>query len=171
MATEEGRKTSPKLGIVSRQVKPTLHYYSLSLVVGPYLGEATEEAWAAVKIALEEATMIGGGRRRLVGGRNRRCWSPPNRDATKCSLSFGGRARFGRFGATEEVGGGGGDRRDSEERCGARPRYEAAVDAAAVRAVEGDDDGDGFGGGGETGSEEDEGRRCGGSETGTPRWR
>ncbi|KAK9115207.1 hypothetical protein Syun_022004 [Stephania yunnanensis] len=36
-------------------------------------------------------------------------------------------------------------------------------------AVEGDDDGDGFGGGGEKGSEEDEGRRCGGSETGTPR--
>ncbi|KAK9113242.1 hypothetical protein Scep_020761 [Stephania cephalantha] len=39
------------------------------------------------------------------------------------------------------------------------PRCEAAVDAAAVRAVEGDDDGDGFGGGGEKGSEEDEGRR------------
>ncbi|KAK9108043.1 hypothetical protein Syun_024054 [Stephania yunnanensis] len=38
-------------------------------------------------------------------------------------------------------------------------RCEAAVDAAAVRAVEGDDDGDGFGSGGEKGSEEDEGRR------------
>ncbi|KAK9165469.1 hypothetical protein Scep_000660 [Stephania cephalantha] len=40
---------------------------------------------------------------------------------------------------------------------GARQRYEAAVHAAAVRAVEGDDDGVGFGGGGEKGSEEDEG--------------
>ncbi|KAK9119377.1 hypothetical protein Scep_017470 [Stephania cephalantha] len=64
-------------------------------------------------------------------------------------------------------------RRRDRGRCGARSRSEAAVrgaaraavreaavDAAAVRAVEGDDDGDGFGARGETGSEEDEGRRC-----------
>ncbi|KAK9118958.1 hypothetical protein Scep_017051 [Stephania cephalantha] len=43
------------------------------------------------------------------------------------------------------------------------------VGAAAVRAVEGDDDGDGFGGGGEKGSEEDEGGGAGASEMGTPR--
>ncbi|KAK9148492.1 hypothetical protein Scep_007249 [Stephania cephalantha] len=52
-----------------------------------------------------------------------------------------------------------------EEAVDATVRCEAAVDAAAVRAVEGDNDGDGFGGGGETGSEEDEGRRCGDSES------
>ncbi|KAK9087099.1 hypothetical protein Syun_029493 [Stephania yunnanensis] len=48
-------------------------------------------------------------------------------------------------------------------------RCEAAVNATTVRAKEGDDDGDGFGSGGETGNEEDEGRRCGGSKTGTQR--
>ncbi|KAK9093962.1 hypothetical protein Scep_025431 [Stephania cephalantha] len=66
-------------------------------------------------------------------------------------------------------------RGDARRRCEAAVRGgdaicggdEAAVHAAAVRAVDGDDDGDG--GGGETGSEEDEGRRCGGSETGTQR--
>ncbi|KAK9169797.1 hypothetical protein Syun_001937 [Stephania yunnanensis] len=56
-------------------------------------------------------------------------------------------------------------------RCGTKPRCEAAVDAAAVPAVEGDNDGDRFSGSSEMRSEEDEGRRCGGSETGILRRR
>ncbi|KAK9128992.1 hypothetical protein Syun_017789 [Stephania yunnanensis] len=52
-----------------------------------------------------------------------------------------------------------GPRWAKESRLHRKQRCEAAVvDATMVRVVEGEDDGDGFGGGGETGSEEDEGR-------------
>ncbi|KAK9133021.1 hypothetical protein Scep_012549 [Stephania cephalantha] len=103
--------------------------------------------WAAT-IWVARGACIGLRQRRqvVVGVDGDRCWSPPNRDGESATVEAG------------LVGGGGG--RNSGElatveaakagpvgRCGARRRCEAAmkaaVDAAAVRAVEGDNDDDG----------------------------
>ncbi|KAK9112354.1 hypothetical protein Scep_019873 [Stephania cephalantha] len=114
------------------------------------------------------------GRRRrrqvVVGGDGDRCWSPPNRDDESATVE------------AVEAGlvGGGGGRNDGElaTRGGAkRGRWDDAVRGEAVvkavkaawtqqrfarwKATTMTGKGDGFGGGGETGSEEDEGRRCG----------
>ncbi|KAK9106886.1 hypothetical protein Syun_022897 [Stephania yunnanensis] len=120
---------------------------------------------------------IGGGRRRrrrvLVTLEPRRRVG----DSVGGGGGTGGRRRWMQQWRVGESGGGEGGT-GGMMRCeaamrgsGARQWCEAVVDAAAVRAVEGDNDGDGFDGGSETGSEEDDGRRGGGSKTSTPRWR
>ncbi|KAK9101047.1 hypothetical protein Scep_024477 [Stephania cephalantha] len=96
-----------------------------------------------------------------VGGDDDRWWSEETtKGVGRPQTATTSRRQWRRW---RRDGGGGGGRNSGElakveaakagpvGRCGARQRCEAAVDATAVRAVEGDDDGDGFGGGGETG--------------------